>query len=164
MSTVNFGDLLTIFPEVELPLFLDEDSASLFSQNNDPFPEELFDRFLRPLLPEDDEYTEYVPCFRISKDEYHALVIWKASLLTYEYLMLVFDRRGDFLGSERIGGMLVRDEQLFRRVAHFDTDGTINIAEGSSDLKESFDPQASNTYELEILPNGEIYNSRSKLN
>ena len=45
MSTVNFGDLLTIFPEVELPLFLDEDSASLFSQNNDPFPEELFDRF-----------------------------------------------------------------------------------------------------------------------
>ena len=164
MGKITFGDLLELFPQLELPLFLDDESASLFSQNNDPFPVELFDAMLRPLLPDDDEYTEYVPCFRISQDEYHALVIWKASLLTYEYLMLIFDKKGQFLSSERIGGMLVRDDQLFRRVAHFDEEGIIHIAEGATDLSERFDPKESNTYEIEILPNGEIYSSRSKLN
>ncbi|MFT7452566.1 MAG: hypothetical protein ACI9VN_003301, partial [Patescibacteria group bacterium] len=86
----TFKDFLQKFPKISLPVTLTEDSHHDFSKTNDPIPALMVEEFLMKLETEEvDEFTEYIPCFRIPKtDGFTAIVYFKAGLLNYEYNLL----------------------------------------------------------------------------
>ena len=60
MSSLEY--LLELFPEINLPITLTEESAHIFSQTNGLIADDLLERYILP--PEDEmagEFTEFVP-------------------------------------------------------------------------------------------------------
>jgi hypothetical protein len=57
-------------------------------------------QYLEPLEgAASDELTEFIPCFRIPDTPgMHALVYWRAGLLTYQYRMITFSEKGKIIG------------------------------------------------------------------
>lgn len=155
----DFTTFLSYFPETELPVLLTEDAHHKYSSINDPLPPEVIQNFI---IPFDemivDEYTEYVPCFRIKDTHtFHAVVYFKAGLLTYEYFLLTFEEKGAFIAKEKIGGMLTEGENIHRAVATIEPDWTIQIVEGAEALDQSvYKASDSKAYTMELLPDGQI--------
>lgn len=160
----SFAQFLQAFPTIELPVTLNEEAHHTFSQVNKPLPSALIEQFLAETLGPVDEYTEFIPCFRYTeKDKFHAIVVWKASLLTYEYILMTYDPKGQLLQMEAIAGMTSHGETIWRRMAMISEDLIINVVEGKQEGTQ-YDTQASLNYYLEIMDNGFIYNSRAELN
>ena len=121
----TFKDFLSKFPEIALPVTLTEESHHHFSRTNDPLPAVMIEQFLLHIETEQvDEFTEYIPCFRIPEtDGFHAIVYWKAGLMTYEYTMLTFNKDGISIDKRVIASRLefdsigvVRSKQSLRVV------------------------------------------------
>ena len=156
---VSFSHFVEKFPELELPLTLTAESASHFSSTNDPFPPAMVRQWLLPFDAEpENEYMEYVPCFRFMEtDGFFALVYWKASLLTYEYVLITFTAKGEFIDKKVIGGTKADGDALVQTVASIDEEWGIYIVGGvSSATTGGFDPSESQSFQLELLPTGYI--------
>ena len=163
MSTqqkVNFSSFLKIFPEVELPITLTDDLHHVFSKNNDPLPVAMIQTYI--LDDEDeqpDEFTEYIACFRFPKTEnFHAIMYWKAELLTYEYILVTYDKKGSQISKRVVAGTKAKGDLLERTVATIDEDMIIYCVRGvaPADENKAFDPSSSQSLSLEILATGEI--------
>lgn len=157
----TFADFVGKFPPVPMPVTLGEDTHHIFSQENEPLPDEMVVRFIHPTdrTVADDEFTEYVPCFAVDGTErFIALVWWKAGLLNYEYVLATFTDKGELIDRRVIAHTRVlKGGRIHRAVATIDEEWVIFIAEGeSSDAGDSFDPTASHTYDIEILIDGTI--------
>lgn len=160
----TFAQFLNAFPTIEFPVTLNEEAHHTFSQVNTPLPGLMIDQFLAEILGPVDEYTEFIPCFRhTEKDKFHAIVVWKAGLLHYEYFLLTYDPRGTLLQIESIAGMITKEDTIWRKMALISEELIINVVEGKQQGTH-FDSQASLNYYLEILDNGFIYNSRAEFN
>ena len=156
---VDFIDFLERFPEVKLPVFLGTDSHHDFSRKNEPLPQVMVDLFLLPFEEDGrDEFTEFVPCFRIPETyEFYAIVYWKASLMNYQYTMMTFTKKGDIIDRKVIAGTFSDGQTLTQSVAHVDEDWTINIVSGQNEVTLSeYDAATSTTNQLELLPEGTI--------
>ncbi|MEM1218180.1 MAG: hypothetical protein AAGH79_04685 [Bacteroidota bacterium] len=158
---ISFQQFLEIFPELELPVTLTEETSSDFGNNNEPFPALMIDAFLTPLqeMIEDPSVTEYIPCFRIPDTyEFHAVIYWKASLLTYQYAMATFTKKGELIDHRIIAGTYFDGKTLTQSVATVDKDWTIYVVSGQTeDTNElSYDASTSKAFNLELLPDGNI--------
>jgi len=159
VNKVRFGEFLKKFPVVELPITLGEGTHLEFSRINDPLPQLMIDQYiLHPNDPEPDEFTEFIPCFRLKKsEEFVAIVYWMGALLDYQYVMLTFSRKGVEIDRSVIAGTKVIENSLLTSVATIDEELIIYIAAGQADAHTNqFDASSSKSFSLEILPNGEI--------
>ena len=159
---MNFARYLEFFPEIELPVVLSPDAHHDFSQANEALPGALLEEFVLPFEPQEaDELTEYVPCFRIPKTEqFHALVLWRAGLLDYQYILMTYTQQAELIDRRVIAGTYYDGKLLTQSVATFDEDGSIYIVSGQNKADvDIYDAATSRSYELELLPDGTIGNT-----
>lgn len=158
----QFEDFLAFFPELDLPITLTEDVQIEFSRHNKAFPKEITSQFIESVIDtENDEFTEYIPCFRIKETEkFHALVFWKASLMSYEYYLVTFTDKGVLINKRVIAGTKSQDNMLVRSVATIDEDWIIHVVGGVADSdKDNYEASNSQSFNLELLANGQIVSS-----
>lgn len=156
----TFADFVAKFPPVSPPLTIGEDTHHTFSKENEPLTEAMIAQFIHPLegVTEDDEFTEYVPCFSLEDTQnFVALVWWKAALLDYTYTLATFTAKGQLIGKDEIAHTRSVGDKISHAVVIMNEDWEMTIAEGvSADGNLSFDPATSRTRYLEILSDGQI--------
>lgn len=159
-QNISFSQFLKLFPVVELPITLSAESHHTFSKENKPFPQIAIQEFLIPLESEEpDDLTEFIPCFRIPKTgPFHAIVYWKASLMTYEYILVSFNKQGLLIDKKIIAGTKAHGEALAKSVATITEDWEIFMVGGVTDSEDdsNYDPTSSQSLSLELLPTGQI--------
>jgi len=155
MSLKRFLD---IFPEVALPVTLTDEAARVFSQENGLIGQGLLEQFVLPFEEEaPDEFTEFVPCFRIpATRDFHALVYWRASLMKYQFILLTLDKEGRFIDQKTLAGTFSRENELWQSVATIDEDWEILVVSGRQSDGEWYDASASTKNSMELLPEGHI--------
>ena len=153
-----FKQLLTFFPEIELPISLTSDIHHVFSKENKPLPEKLIQEFFTVIDQPLGEFEEYVACFQLPQSEHYcALVYWRADLMTYQYVLVTFNELGEMVASQIIAGTKSNGETVLKRVATFDEEGVIYVAEGVAQANDRhYSADQSRNYQLEILPSGDI--------
>ncbi len=158
MSKFKISDFLQYFPEVDFPITLGSDTHHIFSRQNRPLPQVAINEYLTKIEPGKDEFTEYVACFRLpSTDEYHGIVFWQASLMEYKYVLVTFDRKGNFIDKRVIAGTKSNGITLLKRVATLDEEGLILVAEGEGSANaQQYNAGESRTFHFEILQSGDI--------
>ena len=164
MQTKTFEHFLNYFPEVPLPITLSEDLHHTFDKHNIPLPSLLVENYLNVIdSGHIDEFTEYIPCFRLMNDEeFISIVYWKASLLAYEYHIVNFTPKGEIIAHKVIGGLQSGGDGKIRlKVSTIDEDFVISVAEGVKEEREElYDPASTIHYHFEVLDNGIILDSR----
>lgn len=130
---MDFQQFLKYFPEVEFPITLREDTYEELSADMPLIPQAMIEHFLMDEADFEDDMTEYIPCFRYKKHEhFEAIVYWKASLLSYEYILKTFTKDGEgVIDSQMIAGTLVKNNQIIQSIAIVGSDDTIYIATGN---------------------------------
>ncbi len=154
---VTPGDFIKFFPKVKLPQTLNEESIHTFNQYNKPFTEGAELSYLRE--PTDDEFTEYLPCFRIKTEEgIHVLVYWKAGLMDHHYYVMTMDKKGNIIAKTPIAGIRSDGDKVARLYAYLDEDFVVHMMAGEAkiDREEEYNPGDTKTFEAEILPDGQI--------
>ncbi|MDA9773344.1 hypothetical protein N9B82_00190 [Saprospiraceae bacterium] len=154
---ITVEEMLSFFPELELPITLTEESALDFSNHNKALPFEALAKFILPYEDVHDDLTEYVPCFRLENTiNIHVLVYWKASLMNYEYKMMTIDQTGQFIDGKVIAGILSNGETIIRTVSTIDEDWIIHSVVGEENPSSTTPNTASKAFNLELLATGEI--------
>jgi hypothetical protein len=160
--STTFAQFLSRFPVVELPVILNEETHFTFSEKNEPLNSPMIQQFILPLeTDEPDELTEYIACFKLPNTaEFHAIVFWKAALLNYTYTLATFSKKGVYIDHRTIAGTYVDQQKITISVATINEEHEIYIASGQSGTNdEGYDAHSSSTYELELLPDGQIVNN-----
>jgi hypothetical protein len=124
---------LTKIPLVSAPVTIGEETHRAFLEHNQPLSEELIGAFILPYEPEGtyDEFTEYVPCFRLEHTgAHHVCVYWRASLMTYVYFLATFSPDGQQIDRAMIAGTYMQDALLAQRVAFIDEGLRVISSEG----------------------------------
>lgn len=157
-SKITFNDFINRFPEIELPITLNTETHHLFSAHNQPISDEMINRFLLSIEDDTvDEFTEYVPCFRLENTgDFYAIVYWKAGLLSYEYFLATFTKKGELIDKKLIASTLVEGEEMSHQIATIEIDWQIHIVKGYSKIAHDYDPTSSKVENLEILESGEV--------
>ena len=159
IPNLTFHNFLEAFPVTELPITLTEDAQTVFSKENKPLSKLMIETYIVPLDDAIDEFTEYIPCFRIPNTyDFHAIVLWKAGLLNYEYFLITFDKKGNLLEKKMIAGTQVKGDALLRTVATIKEDWTIASVVGVASANDNlaYDPATSLDSILELTPEGKI--------
>ncbi len=158
---VSFAQFLEQFPTIELPISLGDQSHLDFSRHNEPLPPLMIAAFLQPIeVVEDNEYTEYIACFKIPKTyDFHAIVYWKAELLNYTYTLATFSKKGELIAKRVIAGTFANEDTITQSVATIDDDWMIYILSGQNKGATNYDPTNSKKMDLELLPDGLIVES-----
>ncbi len=157
----NFTGFLDFFPELELPITLNEEIHHLFSEKNKVLNQAAIQAFILPYEEEVDELTEFIPCFKIPEThDFHAIVYWKAELMSYSFTLASFSKSGVLIDRRVIAGTYSDGKRLTKSIATIDEDWTIFIVSGQSDHASSdYNAASSKTHQLELLPDGVITNS-----
>jgi hypothetical protein len=162
---LSFEHFLTYFPEVELPVILSEESPHTFDRHNTPFPAHIIEAYLVRIDPgKIDEFTEYVPCFRLpDQADFHALIYWKAGLLDYQFHLVTYDKKSfNLIDHKTLAGVQSVNNKLSRSVATIDEDLIIHVVKGESAEEDSpYDASSTTSYHFELLPGGQIISSLS---
>ena len=142
---------------VELPVSLNEEDHHTFSVENKPLPENLIQQFIRPYEKEDmDEFTEYVPCFRLPKTkEYVGIVFWRAKLMDYHYMLHTYKKNGEFIQAIHIAGIRSDGDTMARLFCTIKDLNTIQLVAGSADIgQKDYEAQESKAFLIELDDNG----------
>ncbi len=154
---MNIETLLEFFPQVEPPVTLNEENAEIFRAENKPIALSVIDGIISNWEPGEDEYTEYIPCFRLPKtDDYYGIVYWKIGLLKYEYILVTFDKDGSLISRKSISSVITEGQIIKKSIARIDEDFIIHIAAGAHVDGEEYDPSVTQSYSMEILSSGDI--------
>ncbi len=159
---VSFHDFLDKFPEIELPVTLTNDTQLEFSRSNEPLPQAMVAKLIAAIEGEDpDEFTEFVPCLKIPKThDFHAIVYWKAGLMSYQYILATLTKKGELIDKAAIAGTYSDGESLVQSVATIEDDWIIYIISGKTEAEQtSYDASSSKAFNLELLATGEIITS-----
>jgi hypothetical protein len=149
--------ILHYFPETELPVLISEDYLSEYEINSDPFPQTFIDEVMMEWEKEIDEFTEFIPCVRLPKEEkYDAVIYWKGGLLKYDFILVTLDKKGELISKKSIASTVVNDNIIKKSVASIEPDHIINIVAGQTLDGEDYDASLSKAFAMEILPTGEI--------
>ncbi len=159
---MTLTQFIKLFPNLEPPLTLTEESIFEFSKRNKLINEEMARSFFNT-IEEDfatDDDREYVPCFRLSiSEEYHSLVYWRAKALNYEYYLINLNKKGELLDRRLIGGLIATKDSILRMATSIDINNVIYIVASLSDQDGHIDELETQTYSLETLPDGSIISS-----
>jgi hypothetical protein len=157
--------ILHYFPETELPIIVSEDYLSDYETNADPFPQVFIDEVLLEWEKDADEFTEFIPCFRLPKEEkFNTVVYWKGALLRYDFIMVTLDKNGELINKKSIASTIVNDNVIIKSVASIEPDLIINIIAGQTLDGEEYDASMSKAFAMEVLPTGEIIFALDTLN
>ncbi len=158
VKKVSFATYLKKFPPVELPVTLGNDTHIEFSRANPPLDPLEIEDYILPLEKDVDEFTEFIPCFCIpDTNDFIAIVYWKAGLMDYQYRIVTYDKRGDLLSNEVIGGVFSNGQMIAQSMATIDPSWTIHIVSGQGKANSTiYDPLESTSKELEIFKDGVI--------
>ena len=154
----SYHHFLNKFPAIQLPVTLKEEDARIYSAENEPLPHKLISEYIMPNEEQGDEFTEYVPCFKIAGTKnFDALIYWKAGLMNYEFIILTLGKGGKAIDKKVLAGTFSDGNTIVRSVARIDDDMSIFIMSGLTNKDEDdIDPSQSTTIELELLPDGKI--------
>lgn len=156
----SFSQFIERFPEIPLPVTLAEEAHHAFSQKNDPLPALMIEQFVLPIEGQPmDDYTEFVPCMRIPEThDFHGIIYWRAMLMSYQYTLVTFTKKGELIDQRVIAGTISQGETLTTSVATIEDDWTIYIVSGQNQISQTkgFDPAKSTANRLELLPEGKI--------
>lgn len=151
--------LLACFPPIDPPITLSEEVAYRFSRENKPLPQKLIAE-LFSAWHKMDEYTEIVPCFQLPMEEdFLAIVYWKGSLMSYEYILATLASNGVLINKKVIAGTISNGATVKSSVATIDEDGCVFTMVGEYNEGEQYNPQNSSGYRFEMLPDGTIQNT-----
>lgn len=154
---ITFDDFLNFFPELELPITLTEESAKDFSMHNKALPGIIIQKYILEENEEWDDLSEIVPCFRVpDTNDFYAMVYWKASLQNYEYILVTYDKAGNFLDGKVIAGMVFNEETIIRTVSTMDQDWIIHVAVGEENINKTTETKQPRAFNMELLGTGEI--------
>lgn len=152
-----FDAFLESFQEIDLPITLTEDLSALFSAENKPFKSEQIAEFIAPIDSEIDEFTEFVPCFKLKEThQFEVIVYWKAMLMEHKYVMVTYSNSGVPIDVRTISVIAHDETGVTRSIATIDEDWQIVIAKGIESDQEEYDPTSSKMIVLEIMPDGKI--------
>lgn len=155
----GFTTLMTKFPKAKLPLELSPDSYRNFEKKNKPLSLDSIKNFLIEEQEEVDEFTEFIPCFRLpDTPNFHALVFWRAGLMEYHYVLITFDKNGHLIDKKHIAGTIPDKNAFNISIANIKSSRKIEVKEGSSDTNtKNLTPTSfSHNYHLDISDNGKI--------
>lgn len=154
----RFSDFLKKFPEVELPVTLNQEQQLLFSRRNDPLPLPLIQQYILPHEAEYDEFTEYVPCLRYpATHDFHALIYWKGSLLKHEFILATYDKKGELIDRKHLSGTRSEQEKVVQSIATLEEDWMIHVVEGVGEPdRHSYKARESRLIQMELLADGRI--------
>ncbi len=157
---INFEHFLEKFPELELPITLNDEAVHEFSKANDPLNPQMVAQFILPSETVDpDEFTEYIACLRIPETyEFHAIIFWRGGLMNYQFILATFDKKGNFINKQALAGTYSDGETLTRSIATIEEDWMIHIVSGNTsvDQQDAYDASSSRLFQLELLANGQI--------
>lgn len=159
MSRNLFQQFIDFFPPVELPVTLTLDGHRDFEEVNDLLPGELAAAFIsnEEEMP-GEEFTEYLPCFRLPGDkEFISLVYWKATLLRHDFIIATYTKAGIPISRQVIAGTSSDGKTIVKKVATLQPDGSIDVIasqQAADDLH--FDPSQTHELNYELMPNGFI--------
>ena len=159
---MNLTQFVRLFPILEPPLTLTEESIFTFSKENKLINPETAQTYFSQFEKDYDEGDdiEYVPCFRLSiSDKYHSLVYWRASALNYEYYLVNINKKGEMLDRKLISGVIVQSESILRLVVSIDVNYIFFIAGSIADDSDRSSATPTETYSLEVFPDGTIVSS-----
>jgi hypothetical protein len=149
--------ILHYFPATELPVLISDDHLCDFEAGSDPFPQSFIDEILLEWEKEADEFTEFIPCFKLpSEEKFDAVVYWKGSLLRYDFMLITLNKAGDVINKKSIASTIVNDNIIKKSVATIEPDLIINIIAGQTEDGAEYDASRSKSYSMEILPSGEV--------
>jgi len=159
---ITFKQFLKRFPKIDLPVTLTEEIVHEFSRAVLPLPAAMIEQFILSIdTGEVDEFTEYIPCFKLPKiGDCYGIVYWKALLLNYEYVLVTFDKKGNFIEKQVISGTKVEGESLVRSVATIDEQMMIYIVGGVASAKDNiYNASSSLSSNLQLLATGRTFSS-----
>lgn len=149
--------ILHYFPETTLPVLISEDHLPDYETNSQPFPQLFIDEILLEWEKEADEFTEFIPCFQLPKEEnFYSVVYWKGGLLRYDFILVTLNKKGELINKKSIASTIVIDNIIKKSVASIEPDLIINIIAGQTMDGEEYDASMSKAFSMEILPSGEI--------
>jgi hypothetical protein len=152
-----FETFLSYYPEIEPPVTLTDESIDHISGANDALPEQLIQEFIKKWdTTEDDEFTEYVPCFKWKIDKIICIVYWKAGLLKYEYFLVTTNDKGELINRKSLCGTIVEGDIIKKSVARIEDENIINIVAGANFDTNEYSGEQSQSFALEIMSNGEV--------
>ncbi len=160
-NNVKLDNFLERFPVIKPPITLGEDSHLAFSKRNEPLQQLMIEQYILPLEGPLDEFTEYIPCFRIPDTyQFHAIVYWKAGLMDYQYILLTLTDKGEMIDKRVIAGTFSDGKTLTNSVATIDEEWMITVVSGQTNANGGkYDGRNSRATKLELLPEGNIIDS-----
>ncbi|MDF1695479.1 MAG: hypothetical protein P1U56_06590 [Saprospiraceae bacterium] len=156
---IRLDELLSFFPEVELPIEITEDLVMTAESVNKVFPKVIVEEYIAIWEGGEDfdEFTEFVPILQIKEaEEFHALVYWKGGLMKYEYILVTLDKLGEFITRKPIASTLSDGKTVKKSVAKIDEDMIIHIMAGENEVNGKYDPSRSQAFNMEILFSGDV--------
>ncbi len=157
---LSFAGCLAYVPSVELPVTLGEEAHHHFSQMNDPLPIRAIAQYRAPLSqnPDDEDITEYVPCFQLPEaGDFRTIVYWKTGLLSYEYHLVTFTPVGDLIDHRVIAGSHYQNGVLTQSAATISEAHIIYIVSGQAKLQDgSYDAASSRMNHLRFSEKGHL--------
>ena len=161
IQRVSFANFLNRFEEIELPISIGTETHLDFSSQNDPLPVAMIDKFLieTHVMKELDEFTEVVPLMKIpNTGDFHAVIVWKAGLMQYEYWMMTFDKMERLIDKRNIAGTKVINNLLLHAVVSITEQWEIHVIQNgrAADDENNYDPTKSLRYQFRILQDGYI--------
>lgn len=155
-----FTKYIDLFQTISFPVTLHKDAHHDFSKQSQGIRSELLDEYVIPYIgQQDDEYTEYVPCFQLrAEKEFIAIVLWRAALLEYEYYVMTYNNAGDLIHQQVIAGMKSDGQNIITRIAIIDDDSNIHMVEGAKNNanEQDYDPTNTREFTFELTPDGHI--------
>ena len=153
LKPITLEQFIELFPLVELPVVLTEESILSFSSLNKTLPMAAILDYILEEEEEMDEFTEFVPClsFAVSEDIL-AIVYWKGTLLSYDYFVMCIDlKRSKLISKKIIAGTKVLDNIIIKSNAVISPELEIEVLVNSYASSDQFYPVQSISYHIEIM-------------
>lgn len=158
-NNITLEELLSFFPEIELPIEVTEDLVMTADTVNKVLPAIIIEEFIVKWesSEEFDEFTEFVPILQIQGlEEFHGLIYWKGGLMRYEYILVTLDKLGNLISRKPVASTLSDGKTVKKSVAKIDEDLIIHIMAGENQANGKYDPANSQAFNMEVIHTGDI--------
>jgi hypothetical protein len=135
-NEVTFDNFLTLFPVTQLPINLSSELTRAISELQQPLAEAWVVRFLLETDEWLDDYSEFMPCFRLPDTHtFIALVYWRADLLGNSFRLITFTPAGEVIDRCVLAGTKYEEKELIQTVCTIQPNHTISQVLGRLDAK-----------------------------
>ncbi|HKK89068.1 MAG TPA: hypothetical protein VJ917_09475 [Saprospiraceae bacterium] len=142
---MEFNQFVQEVPLAEIPLVLSGEFQKQLTSVADPLPVPVI-KDLMPWEEVPDEMTEILVVARFEQEEkFQAMLYWKAELLTYSFVLVTYNFKGEVIDHQKIAGTTYDKESVVESVAIIEDDWMIFAAEGDNKLTEGKSFEASKT-------------------